>query len=182
MPRPDDACAGVLAVLVSCAYRRRASPFETSCSLCCKWPAAKACRHLAVTRGRKRGGWPSHGARPPGNTGGYDRHLGVHKDHPALGLVERGFISVGWDELGDIKAVATDKDTLKLLIAGTYPDAKPGAIPVWAGVLYRFAFDMTPGDLAIYPYKADSTLNFARITGRLLAAKARRRAVRALCL
>lgn len=50
-------------------------------------------------------------------------------------------------------------------MAQAYPDAKPGAIPIWAGVLLRFAFEMEPGDLVIYPYKPDSTLNFGRVEG-----------------
>lgn len=90
---------------------------------------------------------------------------GVHNDHPELGLVQHGFISVGWDELGDLMAYGGDKDALKAKLAETYPDAKAGAFPVWAGVLYRFAYDMKPGDIVIYPYRPDSTLNFGRIEG-----------------
>lgn len=90
---------------------------------------------------------------------------GVHNDHPSLALVENGFVSIAWDELGDLKAVTSDRETLKSMFASTYPDAKAGAIPVWAGVLYRFAHEMQPGDLVIYPYKPDSTLNFGRVAG-----------------
>src|SRR3954462_13719077 len=93
------------------------------------------------------------------------RMWGVHNDHPELGLVEHGFISIGWDDVGDLKAFGGDKDALKSKLASTRPDAKPGAIPVWAGVLLRFANEMQPGDLVIYPYKLDSTLNFGRIEG-----------------
>lgn len=88
---------------------------------------------------------------------------GVHNDHPELDLIGNGFIGVGWDELGDLAAVGLDKDAMKRCVAEKYPNAKPGAIPVWAGVLLRFAFEMKPGDLVIYPYKPDSTLNFGRI-------------------
>jgi restriction system protein len=88
---------------------------------------------------------------------------GVHNDHPELDLIGNGFISVGWDEIGDLSAIGPDKDTLKQRVAQAYPQAKPGAIPVWAGVLLRFGFEMKVGDLVIYPYKPDSTLNFGRI-------------------
>src|SRR3954467_4112334 len=88
---------------------------------------------------------------------------GVHNDHPELGLVEHGFVSIGWDDVGDLKGQGVDRDALKQTLTASRPEAKPGAIPVWAGVLLRFANEMQPGDLVIYPFKVDSTLNFGRI-------------------
>jgi restriction system protein len=93
------------------------------------------------------------------------RIWGLHNDQPQLDLVGNGFVSIGWDEVGDLRPIGPDKDALKAVVEHTFPEAKPGAIPVWAGVLLRFAFEMQPGDLVIYPHKPDSTLNFARITG-----------------
>ena len=46
-----------------------------------------------------------------------------------------------------------------------FPHGKLGAIPVWAGVLYRFAYEIQVGDIIIYPYKPDSTLFFGKVTG-----------------
>jgi restriction system protein len=88
---------------------------------------------------------------------------GVHNDHPELDLVGNGFIGIGWDEVGDLAAIGSDKELMKQHVAAARPTAKPGAIPVWAGVLLRFAFEMQVGDFVIYPYKPDSTLNFGRI-------------------
>jgi hypothetical protein len=87
---------------------------------------------------------------------------GVQNDHPELGLIEKGFISIGWDDVGDLKALGVDKEALKQKLATSRPEAKPGATPVWAGVLLRFADEMQPGDIVIYRYKSDSTLNFGR--------------------
>jgi restriction system protein len=87
----------------------------------------------------------------------------VHNDHPELDLIGNGFVGIGWDDIGDLTSIESDKETLKERIADTRPDAKPGAIPVWAGVLLRFRFEMQVGDLVVYPYKPDSTLNFGRI-------------------
>lgn len=53
----------------------------------------------------------------------------------------------------------------KAKLAATYPDAKPGAIRIWAGVLLRFAREMAVGDIVIWPNKQDSTLNFGKIGG-----------------
>ncbi len=88
---------------------------------------------------------------------------GIHNDHPDLDLISNGFISVGWDDVGDLSTIGPDKAALKERVAEARPNAKPGAIPVWAGVLLRFGFEMKVGDLVIYPYKPDSTLNFGRI-------------------
>ena len=42
---------------------------------------------------------------------------------------------------------------------------KAGAIPVWAGVLLRFGYEMQIGDLVVAPNKSDSTLSFGRVAG-----------------
>jgi restriction system protein len=90
---------------------------------------------------------------------------GLHNNHPELDLIESGFISIGWDRLGDLRLIGPDREDMKAHLAAAYPNAKPRAIPAWAGILLRFAFEMRQGDLVIYPYKPDSTLNFGRIAG-----------------
>jgi restriction system protein len=90
---------------------------------------------------------------------------GIHNDQPTLDLVGGGFISVGWDEVGDLRKIGSDREALKLVLATCYPEAKAGAIPVWSGVLDRFGFEMQAGDLVISPNKADSTLSFGRLVG-----------------
>jgi predicted Mrr-cat superfamily restriction endonuclease len=54
---------------------------------------------------------------------------------------------------------------MKAALAAAYPDARPPAIAVWAGILVRFAFVMAPGDLVVHPTKADATINIGRVTG-----------------
>jgi restriction system protein len=90
---------------------------------------------------------------------------GVHNDQPQLDLVDNGFVSIGWAEMGDLSAVGGDWEAMKDRVALTYPDAKPGAIPNIAGTLRAFAYRMHVGDLVVYPHKPDSTLNFGRIDG-----------------
>ncbi|GEO96998.1 hypothetical protein KTU01_31210 [Kocuria turfanensis] len=90
---------------------------------------------------------------------------GIHNDALRTELVDEGFVSVGWDEIGDLKEIGNDRSRMKQAVEGAYPEAKPGAIPVWAGILLRFAFEMRIGDLVIAPYKPDGTLNFGRVTG-----------------
>jgi restriction system protein len=88
---------------------------------------------------------------------------GIHNDQPALDLIAGGFISIGWEELGDLRLIEPDRENLKALLASTFPTAKPGAIPVWAGVLHRFISEMKIGDFVVSPRKADRTLNFGKI-------------------
>lgn len=88
---------------------------------------------------------------------------GIHNDQSDLDLVDGEFISIGWDEIGDLTGRSGDRDTLKTAIAAAYPEAKPGAIPVWAGVLSRFITEMQIGDYVVSPNKSDRTLNFGRI-------------------
>jgi restriction system protein len=90
---------------------------------------------------------------------------GIHNDQSSLDLISGGFVSIGWDELGDLTAVDLDREALKLRIASTYPNAKPGAIPVWAGVLLRFIYEIKVGDYVVSPNKADRTLNFGIVGG-----------------
>lgn len=90
---------------------------------------------------------------------------GIHNDQSSLDFVNAGFISIGWDAEGDIRAIGADRESIKQKLLLSRPDAKRGAVPIWAGVLYRFAYEMKPGDLVIYPHKADSTLNFGRVQG-----------------
>ena len=90
---------------------------------------------------------------------------GIHNDALGAELVTNGFISIGWDEIGDVRAIGRDRSTLREAVARTYPGGKPGAFPVWAGVLHRFAYELQVGDLVVAPYKPDSTINFGRIVG-----------------
>lgn len=90
---------------------------------------------------------------------------GLHNDEPSLDLLNGGFVSIGWDDIPDLRSIGPDKDALKNRLMAELPSAKPGAIPVWAGVLMRFAFKIEIGDYIVYPHKADSTLNIARVAG-----------------
>ncbi len=85
---------------------------------------------------------------------------GIHNDESSLDLLEGQFISISWEALGDLSDVDVNRESLKLRLAAAYPGAKPGAIPVWAGVLVRFINEMQVGDYVISPNKSDRTLNF----------------------
>lgn len=80
-------------------------------------------------------------------------------------FLKDNFIAVGWTKVGDPSQLPVDKDAFKQAAAQAYPEAKPGAIPVYAGVLYRFVHDMKPADLVVYPSKIDGYFHIGRIEG-----------------
>lgn len=88
---------------------------------------------------------------------------GIHNNEKSLDLIGGGFISVGWEELGDLSEIPIDRDDLKLRLAAAFPSAKPGAIPVWAGLLWRFIKEVQVGDYVLSPRKADRTISFGVI-------------------
>jgi restriction system protein len=90
---------------------------------------------------------------------------GVHNDTLTTELVDQGFVSIAWDELGDLRAIAPGRDALKVVLAETYPEGKPLAIAGWAGILLRFRDEMQVGDIVVAPYRPDSTINIGIVAG-----------------
>lgn len=91
-------------------------------------------------------------------------HAGRTADAHGL-FMNEGFVALGWDRMGDLSALHPSRDTYKQQVAEVYPDAKPGAIPNWAGQLYRFANVMSIGDIVVYPSKPDKSVNIGVVTG-----------------
>jgi restriction system protein len=75
------------------------------------------------------------------------------------------YLAIGWPAVGDLSLLPKDRSAFKAAVAGAYPHTKPGAIPVYAGILYRFAHEMQPGELVIYPSKIDYQFHIGRIEG-----------------
>ncbi|AKS45797.1 restriction system protein [Octadecabacter temperatus] len=78
--------------------------------------------------------------------------------------LEDGFVSMGWHELGNIFELPDDREAYKTAIAATYPDLKAGAVPVTAGIVYRFTHAVKAGDYVIYPSKHDGRVNIGTFT------------------
>jgi restriction system protein len=95
-----------------------------------------------------------------------DTLWGVHMKkvrHPAP--IDEGFVGVGWPAMGDLAAIPTNRDAFKARLQETHPHAKPGAVPVQAGVLFRFLCEMAIGDTVIYPSQPDRMVNIGVIEG-----------------
>lgn len=91
---------------------------------------------------------------------------GVHMD-ASVGTVpvDKGFVAIGWDHLGDLNKIGANRSDFKEAIRSADPSVKEGSIPVQAGVLYRFVHEMKEGDYVIYPSKIDRMVNIGEISG-----------------
>lgn len=87
-------------------------------------------------------------------------HMGAHVgSYP----IEQNYVAIGWEVLGDLSQLPKDRNAIKEQVLSAYPDVKPGAIPVWAGVLYRFINEISIGDFVVYPSKSDRLVNIGKI-------------------
>lgn len=78
---------------------------------------------------------------------------------------KKNCIAIGWSEMGSLDDLPTDWDAVKTKVAAVYPNAKPGAIPNYAGQLVRFAQEMKPGDWVVYPSKAERVVYLGEVDG-----------------
>ncbi len=90
-------------------------------------------------------------------------HMGRHVNNRPI---EDGYVAIGWAELGDIRKISSDRETIKTAILAHDPKFSAGALPVHAGQIYRFAREMKEGDYVVYPSKHDRMINIGRFTGK----------------
>lgn len=90
---------------------------------------------------------------------------GIHNDTLADELLEGGFVSIGWDELGDLRGIPNGREGFKEALDLAYPNKKPRAIAGWAGILSRFRDEIKNGDYVVAPHKPNSTINIGQIVG-----------------
>ncbi|HNI07624.1 MAG TPA: restriction endonuclease [Thiobacillaceae bacterium] len=91
-------------------------------------------------------------------------HAGRTGDANSL-FLKKNRIAIGWEEMGSLSDLPTDWDKLKARVAQVYPQAKPRAIPNYAGQLWRFVHDMKPGDWVVYPSKPERMVYLGEIVG-----------------
>ncbi|WP_431806437.1 restriction endonuclease [Microbacterium paraoxydans] len=84
---------------------------------------------------------------------------GVHNNVLTNELIDDGFISIGWDELGPLSDIGGGREGLKATLSEFTPDAKPRSIAGQAGTLVRFRDEMQIGDVIVAPFKPNSTIN-----------------------
>jgi restriction system protein len=91
-------------------------------------------------------------------------HAGATGDADSL-FLQKNVVAIGWPEMGDLSTITSDREKCKIAVAKAYPNAKPGAIPNYAGQFLRFVCEMQVGDLVLYPSKKDRTVHFGQVEG-----------------
>lgn len=90
-----------------------------------------------------------------------------------LPLVEEGWIAIGWPDAGDLVELPKDREVFKERLRESFPSKSENWVANAAGQLLRFRHVMAPGDLVVYPRKADRTINIGRIVGDYVYAPSR---------
>lgn len=80
-------------------------------------------------------------------------------------LLQRDQLAIGWAALEDLTPIAHDRELLKAKLAAALPAEKPGAIPVYAGQLFRFVNELKVGDTVVYRSTADGLIHLGEVTG-----------------
>ena len=91
-------------------------------------------------------------------------HAGSQGEADSL-FLEGNCIAIGWKKCGDLSNLHAEREAFKKKVAKGYPECKPGAIPVYGGLLFRFCHEMQVGDLVAYPSKIDKQIHLGRVTG-----------------
>lgn len=79
--------------------------------------------------------------------------------------MKHNYIALGWPETGDLGLLTADREAFKKRLAEVYPKDKPGSIPVNAGQLFRFVYEMQAGDLVVYPSKLSREIHIGQVVG-----------------
>lgn len=82
-----------------------------------------------------------------------------------LSSVEKGFVGIGWRQLGDLSVIAPDREAFKQAHLAAIPEAKRREMEIEASMLFRFVHDMQPGDVLVYPCDEDGLVHLGRVTG-----------------
>ncbi len=93
------------------------------------------------------------------------RVWGIHNDKLTTELYDRGFVSIGWEAVGDLSKIGPSREEIKEALKLTFPSKKPQAIAVNAGVLERFRSVIQEGDVVVAPFRPDSTIAIGVVSG-----------------
>ena len=83
-------------------------------------------------------------------------------------LLTRNQLAIGWASIGDLTPIANDREAIKKALKAASPTEKPGAIPVIAGELYRFASELAVGDIVVFRSHQGALVNLGEVTGPYL--------------
>ncbi len=88
-------------------------------------------------------------------------HMGGHVGNRPI---DEGYVALGSAGIGDMRQYR-DREALKVALAASPMGFKEGAVPVHAGIAYRFVHEMKAEDIVVYPSKHNRMVNIGRFTG-----------------
>ncbi len=91
-------------------------------------------------------------------------HAGSTGDADSL-FLKKNRVALGGKVMGDLSKYKASRESFKEGYINAYPDAKPGAIPVQAGQLFRFVQEMKVGDVIVYPSQRDRHIHIGKVEG-----------------
>lgn len=80
-------------------------------------------------------------------------------------FLKENYITIGWNELGNLSKIIPDRESFKLAVSKTYSDIKPRVIPNYAEQLFRFVHELKTGDIIVYPAKLERMIHIGQIEG-----------------
>lgn len=80
-------------------------------------------------------------------------------------FLKKNIVALNWREIGDLTKIPQDREKFKEAIVATGPERNPRAVAIHAGQLMRFAYEIKPDDIVIYPSKRDRSVHIGRIEG-----------------
>jgi restriction system protein len=78
-------------------------------------------------------------------------------------LVKKGYVAVGWPEMGDLAKIGPTRDSFKARVREVYGEKLH--IANSTGQLFRFVHEMKPNDVIIYRSKIDRNIHIGRVKG-----------------
>ena len=104
--------------------------------------------------------------KPPINstTSLWGIHAGKTGDAASL-FLSKNCVALGWQAMGDLSKLGSNREAFKTAVAQAYPNLKAGAIPNSAGQLFRFVHEMKVGDLVVFPNKSERKIYIGEVTG-----------------
>lgn len=91
-------------------------------------------------------------------------HAGARGQADEL-FLQKHVVALGWPDLGDLRMLPIDREAYKERIRALRSDIKAGAVPGQAGLYFRFAHDVMPGDIMLYPSKRDRLVHVGKVVG-----------------
>ncbi len=80
-------------------------------------------------------------------------------------FLKQNRIALGWDAMGDLSKLASDRDAFRARVHQVYPDWTAGKTNNSVSQLFRFTHNMKPGDLVAFPCKRERQIYLGRIVG-----------------